>query len=157
MSTTDEFLRDYDEEGAEREIARLEVLREELALIRRLKALRNGKLTEDAREPDTSAPSSMAEAGGLPIAEQSKPATRRLAIEAVMKTDPGRAWKLSAIRDALIQRKWLADTEEDYHRVQVAVSRMFRRNHLERPEIGHYRLPPAQQAALEDAAGSEDS
>jgi hypothetical protein len=97
-----------------------------------------------------------AAAGGVPLNE-TIPATRREAIEAVMKSDPERAWRLSEVRATLIARGWLPDTEESNHRLQVAVSRMFKRKQLERPQTGFYKLPPPKQAALEDAAGSEES
>jgi hypothetical protein len=161
MSATDDFLEGYDERKIEREIARLEVLKEELSLVRRLKALRASQVVGESpkSEPSPAAngkPSTMAAAGGVPLNE-TIPATRREAIEAVMKSDPERAWRLSEVRATLIARGWLPDTEESNHRLQVAVSRMFKRKQLERPQTGFYKLPPPKQAALEDAAGSEES
>jgi hypothetical protein len=53
----------------------------------------------------------------------------------------GETWKLSEIRDRLVQEGVLADDPGDTHGLQVTASRLFRTGQIERPEEGHYRLP----------------
>lgn len=53
----------------------------------------------------------------------------------------GEAWRLSDIRERLVQDGLLGDTDADTHGLQVTASRLYRTGRLERPELGYYRLP----------------
>jgi hypothetical protein len=61
----------------------------------------------------------------------------RLAIARVMR-DSDRGMRLSELRDVLVERGWLTNTKNDYHRLQMAASNMVKAAQLKRPEQGLY-------------------
>jgi len=151
----DDFLRAYPEEQLRREIEQLEMelldKREELELVQRwkhLRALEDGSQPDGGHEADAEA-----EGERQPARVESEgadaPATRREAIETVMRERPNHSWKLSELREALVARGWLPDDEASNHRLQVTASRMAKRRQLRRPRQGYYRLPPERRDGSE--------
>jgi hypothetical protein len=65
----------------------------------------------------------------------------RTAVRLVLNAYPhDRKWRARDVLNVMIESGWA--TEKDLHSVQVALSRMFRKKELQRPEQGVYRLPP---------------
>lgn len=58
-----------------------------------------------------------------------------------LKAHPGETWKLSDIRDRLVEEGILEDDPVDTHGLQVSASRLYRTGRIERPTPGHYRVP----------------
>jgi hypothetical protein len=46
--------------------------------------------------------------------------------------------RLSDVRDTLVKRGWLTDSDKDYHRLQMMASNMVKAGQLRRPEQGLY-------------------
>lgn len=65
---------------------------------------------------------------------------KRQAVLRLLSEAPGRSWKLSDIRDVLIQRRWLEDTDKARHALQVTVLNMAKRGDIEKPRKGIYRV-----------------
>jgi len=65
---------------------------------------------------------------------------KRQAVLRLLAEAPGRSWKLSDIRDVLIQRRWLEDSEKARHALQVTVLNMAKRGDIEKPRKGIYRV-----------------
>lgn len=134
----DTFLREYDEKAAEEKIKEGLRIGKELSLVRQLKKLRSEEPLDLVENFETGA-SEAAKPKRTAIGDT--PGTRRAAIEIVMDAEPGRTWKLSDLRQALVARGWLGADDDEYHRLQVTASRMTQRKQLVRPTQGHYRLP----------------
>ena len=76
-------------------------------------------------------------------AHVTRPTTRQAILDTIIQ-DPARAWKLSEIRDAMVDHGWLTqDDPSGAHRVQMVASNMVRRGELVRPEFGYYALSTA--------------
>lgn len=58
-----------------------------------------------------------------------------------LNAHPGETWKLSDIRDRLVEQGILEDDPVDTHGLQVSASRLYRTGRIERPTAGHYRVP----------------
>jgi hypothetical protein len=88
------------------------------------------------------------EAATAPVAlvgpgdQSAKPVSRADKLIYFLSRHRGEQWKLSDIRDRLVEEGLLADTEADTHGLQVTASRLARTGRLERPSAGVYRLAP---------------
>ncbi len=79
------------------------------------------------------------------VAHSSKPPPLRQAILAVMNEwRHGSYIRLAQLRERLVERGWLTDSDSDAHRLQVTAGLMVRRGTLQRPEKGFYQLPPSE-------------
>jgi hypothetical protein len=61
----------------------------------------------------------------------------------------GETWRLSDIRDRMVEEGLIGNSEAETHGLQVSASRLARTGKLERPEPGRYRLPPIDRTPTE--------
>ena len=72
--------------------------------------------------------------------EQRQFPPKRLAVLRLLGEAPGRAWRLADIRQTLINRGWLEDSDRARHALQVTLLAMAKRGELEKPATGFYRM-----------------
>jgi hypothetical protein len=61
----------------------------------------------------------------------------------VMAEDTDHAWKLSQVRDVMVERGWLQPGEKGTHQIQTTASTLKKRGQLVSAGHGHYRITPA--------------
>lgn len=71
---------------------------------------------------------------------------KRLAVLRLLAETPGRAWRLAEVRQALIERGWLEDSDRASHALQVTLLGMAQRGELNKPRTGFYRIPTDETA-----------
>lgn len=84
---------------------------------------------------------------------------RRAAIIEILSGQPNRAFKLSEIKQRLVQRGLMEDTPRETHSLQVMAQKMLKKGELERPRDGYYRIrrdSGVEASAQTSLAASED-
>jgi hypothetical protein len=77
------------------------------------------------------------------------PLSKREAVMALLAENPGRELRLSAIREALVERAQIAPDKKTAHTLQMTLSTLVKEQKLVRPRMGFYRFDPPQEAATE--------
>jgi hypothetical protein len=78
---------------------------------------------------------------GLPTGgDSARPESRAEKLLWFLNRYKGETWKLSDIRDRLVEAGLLEDAPGETHGLQVTASRLFRTGRIERPMPAHYRL-----------------
>lgn len=75
------------------------------------------------------------------VAEGDGYPNKRWAASQILREQPTKIFQLSELREALIDREWLASDEKAAHALQMTLSNMVKRGEAERPEKGKYRHP----------------
>lgn len=88
---------------------------------------------------------------------ESKPTLRQAITLVLENKGPGSAMRLRDIGDELVRRGWLGQSERDNHRLQMMASDMKKKDQLERPGYGLYRLPLKVATEAEETEGNGNS
>ena len=99
--------------------------------------------------PRQSAVAQTGTVGARPDASPAYP-PKRLAVTRLLAERPSYSWKLSEIRDALVERGWLEDSEKARHALQVVILKMAKSGEVGKPDTGIYTYRPrgSQQVTL---------
>lgn len=144
LSEFDKWIALLPEEQLEQEIRELEAqvdgLRLEVA--KRQAALDLKRRFSDDREqsPPTSDDRG---ADAHPMGVESsdmQPMGKRAAVRELLRQDPDREWSYTDLRDALITRRWLPQSDSAQHTLRVTLSHLRKRGEIESPRRGVYRL-----------------
>ncbi len=152
----EEIQRELDEFQAEltRISAEVNKRREILEMKKRWREFYGVKFGQDSTEPLTTNDEPPV-TGDL----TERPRSIRAAVLRVMATDPAKnEWAVQELREALVQREWMADTPKALRSLLSALSRMTSEEELERVRQGIYRTA-VQEAALQvfsDQGGQPD-
>jgi hypothetical protein len=78
-----------------------------------------------------------------------RPALRQAIRSFMNQWPPGTPMRLGMVRQGLVERDWLGDTDSEAQRLQVAMSDLVDRKELLKPSWGNYALPHASTEAEE--------
>jgi hypothetical protein len=78
--------------------------------------------------------------GGLRAVTEGRVPTKPEAVLAFLAEQPRTTFRLSEIRDALMQRGWMEDTRQARHALEVAALNLAKRGAVQRVQKGLYRL-----------------
>jgi hypothetical protein len=78
--------------------------------------------------------------GGLRAVTEGRLPTKPEAVLAFLAEHPRTTFRLSEVRDALIQRGWMEDTRQARHALEVAALNLAKRGAVQRVQKGLYRL-----------------